>query len=133
MFIFIIGILVNAWMIKQIYKMGESWVKKIPGIKTIYNSIQDLLGFFDKSQQEGQRAVIVNTPLGNLIGFVTKESLEDLPCSLGGADHILVYMPMSYQIGGYTVCMPRAQIQPLDMSVNDAMSLVITAGMGSKA
>jgi uncharacterized membrane protein len=36
---------------------------------------------------------------------------------------------MSYQIGGYTVLLPRDRIAPLDMSVETAMRLVLTGGL----
>ena len=45
-----------------------------------------------------------------------------------------VYLPMSYQIGGFTVYMPANQVTRLDISVEDAMRLSLTAAMsiGSK-
>ena len=36
---------------------------------------------------------------------------------------------MSYAFGGYTLYLPRDRIQPLDISVEDAMRLAITAGL----
>ena len=38
-------------------------------------------------------------------------------------------MPMSYQIGGYTMLVERGRITPLDMPVEDAMRLVLTAAI----
>ncbi len=63
------------------------------------------------------------------IGFVTR---EDVPTALevhGGHDWVTVYFPMSYAFGGYTLYLPRDHIQPLDISVEDAMRLAITAGL----
>jgi uncharacterized membrane protein len=42
-----------------------------------------------------------------------------------------VYLPMSYQIGGYTLFIPREQAQPVDMSREDAMKFILTAGLKS--
>jgi uncharacterized membrane protein len=36
---------------------------------------------------------------------------------------------MSYAFGGYTIYLPRDRLQPLEISVEDAMRLVITAGL----
>ena len=44
-----------------------------------------------------------------------------------------VYFPMSYAFGGYTLYLPRDRIQPLDISVEDAMRLAITAGLTAGA
>jgi uncharacterized membrane protein len=36
---------------------------------------------------------------------------------------------MSYQIGGYTLLVPRAQVEPLDLPIESAMRMVLTGGM----
>jgi uncharacterized membrane protein len=40
-----------------------------------------------------------------------------------------VYMPMSYQIGGYTLFLPRRCLTPLDMPFEQAMRLVLTGAV----
>jgi uncharacterized membrane protein len=131
--IFIIGILVNAWVVRRIYRYGEKLVKKIPGIKTIYNAIQDLLNFFDKSQQAAQQSVMVDTGINKMIGFITREALDKLHPPLGSSTEVMVYIPLSYMVGGITMIVPRSAITPLDWPVNAAMSFILTAGMGQKA
>jgi uncharacterized membrane protein len=42
---------------------------------------------------------------------------------------VAVYFPMSYQIGGYTLMVPRERLQPLDLPVETAMRVVLTGGM----
>lgn len=130
--IFILGFLVKSWMVRQIYGMGERLVQRIPFIKSIYNAVQDLLGFFDKSQQ-AQQAVMVQTQLGNIIGFITRESLSQMTPALGKDDEVLVYIPLSYMVGGITMVIPRHLITPLNWSVNEAMSFILTAGMGGQS
>lgn len=130
--VFVIGILVNAWLIKTIYHFAESILNKIPGIKVIYNAVKDFVNFFDKSKQtQAQYAVLVNTALGQAIGFVTRDNLTDLPQDLGGDANCLVYIPLSYQIGGLMVAIPKKDLIKIDWEINQAMSFVITAGMSS--
>ena len=43
-----------------------------------------------------------------------------------------MYLPMAYNIGGYTVFLPRGRIQPVAMSREDAMKFILTAGLKSK-
>jgi uncharacterized membrane protein len=40
-----------------------------------------------------------------------------------------VYFPMSYQIGGYSLLLLEHDLITLDMSVEDAMKAVVTAGV----
>jgi uncharacterized membrane protein len=42
---------------------------------------------------------------------------------------VAVYLPMSYQIGGYTLYLPEHCLQRLEMPVEEAMRMVLTAGM----
>ena len=120
----------NAWIIKKVYKVADNIVHKIPFIKSIYSAVKDMLAFFDKTADSMDgKAVVVNTPLGRVLGMITCESFEHLPAALGGAQDVLVYIPLSYQIGGFMLAVPKAQVTPIDMSVNTMMSTVITAGM----
>ena len=48
------------------------------------------------------------------------------------SDSVLVYLPMSYMVGGYTVLIPRSELRPLKMSMEEAMRFVLTAGITGK-
>jgi uncharacterized membrane protein len=75
--------------------------------------------------------VTVGQPSVRLLGFVTREDFSDCPEGMGGEDKVAVYLPMSYQIGGYTVNVPRSCVEPIDMSFQDAMRYALTAGMAA--
>lgn len=62
-----------------------------------------------------------------LIGFVTQAD-DQLPEDFQ-RDYVMVYLPMSYMLGGYAVLVPRASVQPLNMSMEEAMRYVLTAGV----
>ena len=47
------------------------------------------------------------------------------------ADMVAVYFPMSYQIGGYTLYLHKDQLQETDLSVEEAMRLVLIGGVTS--
>ena len=64
-----------------------------------------------------------------VIGFVTQAVEEDLPEGFRGDGNILVYLPMSYMIGGYAVLMPRSAVRPVDMNMEEAMRFTLTAGV----
>lgn len=51
---------------------------------------------------------------------------------MDGTDQVAVYLPLSYQIGGYTLLVPRSAVKPVDMSLEDAMRFTLTAGLSSK-
>lgn len=127
-FIFVLGVLVNAWLLKSLYGMLDRLVKRIPFIKSIYNAIQELVDFFDKDNT-GQQTVVVDTPLGQVIGFITRNSIRDLPFGDAQSDNVLVYIPLSYQIGGFMISMPKDKVTIVEWPMDTAMSFVLTAGM----
>lgn len=129
LFVGLIGILVNAWVTKQLYHFLDWALQRIPLIKTIYNSMIDLVNFFGSSESVSQQAVLIDTPVGKIIGFVTRQDFKGLPKALGDESDLFVYIPFSYQLGGFTLSIPKSKIEILDMPVNEAMSLVLTAGL----
>jgi uncharacterized membrane protein len=66
---------------------------------------------------------------GQLLGFVTREQFDDLPLEPTAENPVAVYMPMSYQVGGYTLYLPRSAITPVDISFEQAMRLALTGGV----
>lgn len=123
--IFCIGILVQAYVTKYIFRWFERIVENIPLVRTLYNSARDLMHFFAGDQQ-GQMSKVVSVTLEKdirLIGFVTNEQAQ-----LGEeSDLLAVYFPMSYQVGGYVAYMPRERCEILNIPVKTAMQQVLTA------
>ena len=130
--VFTIGVLMNAWLFRTFVGWGEGLLERIPLVKTLYGSVRDLMGFFSGSDKKRMsKAVVVAIGSTNLrfIGFITREDFSDLPTGIGGDDTVAVYLPMSYQMGGFTTMVPRSAVQPIDMSIEQAMRFAVTAGM----
>ena len=128
------GLMMNAWITRRLLAYAETLMARIPVVKSIYGSLRDLARFLSRDgSRSGFQHVVVVTLADNvrLLGFVTREDFASLPGELGGAGTVGVYLPMSYQIGGYTVFLPRAAVAPVTMSVEDAMRFTLTAGMSS--
>ena len=130
---YIIGLSMNAWMGRKFHRYSEGWFKKIPLIRTIYDSVQDIVSFMESSSASNIHPVLVETPIGNLLGFVTVESFEGLPKELGGEKDVLVYLPLSYQIGGYAIVVPRTSVKKVDMPSEEAMRFILMAGIKGKS
>jgi uncharacterized membrane protein len=50
-----------------------------------------------------------------------------------GADKVAVYLPMSYQLGGFTVIVAKDRVRAIDVPVEDALRFCVTAGVMGKA
>jgi uncharacterized membrane protein len=133
--VFLVGLTLHAWVVRRFFSMSERLLNRIPLVKAIYGSIRDLMNFFGGKDQGFSQVVLVrfgDTQM-KLLGFVTREDFSDLPAGLAGDGIVAVYMPMSYQIGGYTVMLPRSAIEPVNMSMQEAMKFAVTGGMKVKA
>ena len=132
-FLFCVGLLVNAWIFKWVFGLGEKLLERIPLIKSVYGALRDFMHYFSPSgeQKELKKVVMVSINNMQLIGFMVSEAGE-LPGVDMPDDKVAVYLPMSYQIGGFTVYISKENIQLIDMSVEDAMRQVLTAGLSKK-
>lgn len=132
--IFLIGLLMRTWLVQRIFAWAETLLYRTPVLKSIYGTLRDLFVFMAGSRHaEPQQVVSVKFGNMKLIGFVTRSDLAELPQGINGTEDIMVYLPLSYQIGGYMVIVPRGQVETLNISFEDAMRLALTAGLSVKA
>lgn len=143
-FTLLVGFLVKLYAFNLLFTAFEKLLNRLPLVKQVYSSIRDLIHFLGGSGRDDlQKVVAIDFNGMQLIGFVTAEN-----ASLGGSagsgkegtaetEKLLsVYLPMSYQVGGYLVYVPESRCQVLDMPVGDAMHKVLTANIvsnGSKS
>lgn len=130
--VFIVGLLMKAILIRQLFSFGEKILFRLPLIKTVYGAMRDLFDFF-KPKKEGLGQVVAVTYNGmEMIGFITQTDQQRLPESFREQDKVLVYLPMSYMIGGFTLFIPREHVRPIKMSMEEAMRFALTAGITGK-
>lgn len=130
--VFFIGLLMKAVLVRKLFNLGEQILYHLPIIKTVYSAIRDFFDFFSPKKENFGRVVIVKLGGMEMIGFVTQEDPARLPEAFRERDSVLVYLPMSYMIGGYTMLVPREDILPCTMSMDEAMRFALTAGITGK-
>ena len=131
-----VGSVVNAYAGKILLKYWDDFLGRIPFVKTLYGGFRDVVSLLPSGSGEKrdlQRVVLARFADVHAIGFVTREDVPTVLLAHGGQDWVTVYFPMSYAFGGYTIYLPRDRLQPLDISVEDAMRLAITAGLTQPA
>jgi uncharacterized membrane protein len=127
-----VGALVNAYAGRIILKYWDDFLGRIPFVKTLYGGFRDVVSLLPSGSGEKrdlQRVVVASFGGVHAIGFVTREDVPMVLNEHGGHGWVTVYFPMSYAFGGYTLYVPRDRLKPLDISVEDAMRLAITAGL----
>ncbi|MEZ5498237.1 MAG: DUF502 domain-containing protein [Steroidobacteraceae bacterium] len=125
----VVGVLVNAYLVQRLLGFGERLLLKVPVVKTVYSAIRDMTRLVDAGgKRDLERVVALRYGSARLIGFVTQDDARIEGIDLA-EETVAVYLPMSYQIGGYTVYVPKSEIEPVAMPVEQAMRVVLTGGL----
>ena len=125
------GVLVNAFIVRRLLSAWESLMERIPIVKSVYGAARDFVQMLPAGgeRRELRRVVLARFGDASAIGFVTRDEADELGLGESLPGTVAVYFPMSYQIGGYTLLLPRDRIQPIDIPIETAMRLVLTGGM----
>ena len=128
----LVGLLTHIIVFQKLFAMGDSILNRLPLVKTIYSALKDFIGYLSPDSKVAMsKVVLVRVPGQDFeqMGFVTREDFSRLPMTLTVEEPIAVYLPMSYQIGGYTLFLPRSCLTPVDMSFEEGMKLVLTGAV----
>lgn len=137
--IFAIGVFVQQVVFSRLVAIAEDLLSRIPVVKTVYNTVRDTLDFISNASQRRDLKRVVLIELQDkvrVIGFVTDDQADQVMPELaadreeeGGSPLVSVYLPMSYMVGGYTVYLPSDRLTPLDIPIEEAMRVALTAGV----
>ncbi len=124
--IYFIGLLTRLWGFRWALGLIERIFSRLPGVKSVYESVRDVLNLFGGDASKTGKAVRYRVPGTeiDLLGIRTSTS----PKAAEGSDKVAVYLPMSYMLGGPTVYVSPDSLEPIDMSVEEAMKIAATAG-----
>lgn len=131
----LIGLLTHIILFQKLFELGDRILNRLPLFKTIYSAIKDFIGYLSPDGSKAMSKVVLVKIPGQefeMLGFVTREEFSRFPLKLAIDDPIAVYLPMSYQIGGYTLFLPRSCLTPVDISFEDGMKLVLTGSVARK-
>ncbi len=128
--IYLIGLLMHFWLFRRLVGVFEKLFEKVPGIKTIYESVRDLMKLFGTESQKKMGRVVEycspDSPIG-VLGILTNEQ----PSGTLDSDRVAVYFPMAYMIGGPVMFVPREHLREVDMPVEKALRICATGQVTS--
>jgi uncharacterized membrane protein len=129
----IAGFFVATFFGRKLYQWFESILKRVPLIGTIYPYARQFTDFFfgDEKKQDFKTAVAVPFPMRGTysIGFVTSEGMKSLN-EATQKQLVCVFVPAApTPFSGFVVYVPREDLIPLPLSVDEAMRIIISAGV----
>jgi uncharacterized membrane protein len=125
--IMIAGAIVGTVLGRRMMRSGEGFISKIPIVRSLYNGIKQIADSFSSEDQEGfLRVVLIEFPRQGMqtIAFVTDEYTDD-----SGTMKLNVFIPTAPNpTSGFLQIVDADDVTPTNMSVDDALKMVMSAG-----
>ncbi|MEX1662307.1 DUF502 domain-containing protein [Thioclava sp. 15-R06ZXC-3] len=137
--IFLIFTVIVGWLAKGFFgrtflRIGESVVNRLPLVRTVYSGLKQIAEtVLSQSEAKFDRACVIEYPRQGLkaIAFVSSNAKGEV-AGLAETDDplISVFLPTTPNpTSGFLLFVPQSQVTYLDMSVEDAAKLIISAGL----
>ncbi len=130
-----VGALTKGLFGRQLLRFGENLVDRMPVVRSVYNALKQISEtVLSKSKSSFQKACMIEYPRKGIwaIAFVSTETGGEITPKIGEPDMLSVFLPTTPNpTSGFLLFVPRRDVIFLDMSVEDAAKLVISAGLVS--
>jgi uncharacterized membrane protein len=132
--IFIVGLTSEFFIAKSIRNAVQKLMERIPGIGAIFNALKSLADYLNPNNSAARgKTVVVHFPSKEaspnkfkIVGFMTQTSLSKMPKGINDDDMVTVFVPMSYQMGGFSIFVKKNQVEEIDMPFEKAMQGALT-------
>lgn len=128
----IIGAIAAGFFGRWLLKIGENLLNRMPIVGTIYGASKQILETVLASQSDAFRdVVLVQYPRKDLwvIGFVTGGTKGEVGTAIP-EETVNVFVPTTPNpTSGFLLFCPKDELQYLDMSVEEAVKLVVSGGI----
>ena len=132
--IFLAGILATNLIGKKMVKRWEEFLDRVPIVRSIYatlKSVTDILSF--KQREKYDKVVMIQFPKNGhyCLAFVTGETRDEVQ-EISPEPLVHVFVPTSPNpTSGYFLLVPEKEVMTVDLSVEEAMKLIVSGGLYS--
>jgi uncharacterized membrane protein len=132
----IVGFLAANFLGRSMLSVGENIVGRMPLVRNIYSGLKQIFEtILDQRGDSFTKAALIEYPRKGLwaIVFISTDTKGEVAARLEDqADTMSVFLPTTPNpTSGFLLFVPKEDIIELDMSVEDAAKLVISAGLVS--
>ena len=132
--IFTTGLFAANFIGRQVFKLWEEFLHRVPVVRGIYSTLKsmtDILSF--KEKERYNRVVLIQFPKNGHYCFAFVTGMTHGEIQEISTDPLLnVYVPTSPNpTSGYFLLVPEKEVIPLDISVEEAMKLIVSGGLYS--
>lgn len=131
--ILLVGFSASHLISKKVLSFFEEFFFKFPLIKQVYPSVKQMVSFiFSDRRISFRKVVLIEYPRKEIysLGFITNESSELFREKTRRRDLVNVFIPTTPNpLTGYFVLAPQSEIITIDISVEEALKMLISGGV----
>lgn len=131
-FLTLLGFVTTNFIGRWLLHWGERVLDRLPVVRGLYGALKQLFEtVFGKNGASFRQVILVEYPRKEMwtLAFVASKKTGEVGRQIG-SDFIAAYVPTTPNpTSGYLVYLHKKEIIPLDMSVEDAMKLIISGGV----
>jgi uncharacterized membrane protein len=128
-----IGALTKGLFGRQLLKFGENFVDRMPVVRSIYNALKQIAEtVLSQSNNSFQNACMVEYPRKGIwaIAFVSTDTKGEVLEKMPHDEMLSIFLPTTPNpTSGFLLFVPKQDVILLDMTVEEAAKLVISAGL----
>ncbi|QFT93001.1 hypothetical protein FIU86_09105 [Roseovarius sp. THAF9] len=134
LFTLIVGWIAKGLIGRSLIRYGESLVDRMPVVRSIYSGVKQIAEtVFAQTERSFEKACLIQYPRKGIwaIGFISTQAKGEVveKAEMSG-DLLSVFVPTTPNpTSGFLLFFPRSDVIELDMSIEDAAKLVISAGL----
>ena len=129
----LIGSLASGFLGRQAISISEKLLSRTPVVNTIYNSIKQIIqAVFKPDGTNFQQPCLVEYPRKGVwaVAFISTETFGEIKQKINAGSLVTVFLPTTPNpTSGFMLFVPKKDIILLEMSVEDAAKLIISAGL----
>ena len=132
--ILIMGTIARNVVGRRVLAWGDALLLRVPIYRRLYPSVKMLIDSFSPERRSAFKAVVlVQHPREGeyAFGFVTSEVLLDTPT--GKREMVTVFVPTNNLYLGDVSVVPRDDVIPTGLSVEDGIRIILSAGTATPA
>jgi uncharacterized membrane protein len=128
-----LGFLTANFVGRKLVEAGEAILSRMPVVRPIYKSLKQIFEtLFTKGGSNFRRVGLVEFPAPGMwsLVFLANSASSDIASKLPDTEHIAAFMPCTPNpTTGFFFYVPRSDVVDLDITVEQAMTLIMSAGM----
>jgi uncharacterized membrane protein len=129
----LLGFLTANFIGSKFVNLGDSILNRMPIVRPIYRTSKQIFQtLFSSSGSSFRRVGLVEFPSPGMwsLVFLTQTPSDDIAARLPEIEHVAAFMPCTPNpTTGFFFYVPRRDVIDLDISVEQAMQLLMSAGM----